>query len=459
VEVAVIAERDTAVVRAEGLAQREWVELETQSKPKLVIIDPRVRTHDWNMLNNRHRLGVSLSTITAYPPGTEVYFHPYFSTRSRRDRMTVGLHPIVWYNDAGGVTVGIRARDDYLGRFEEGVALLSHSTGWGTDDGVKHLDFLLRARNPAFLRAPGVSQTLDIFRIEGRYGLLAKAEHSHRAHLTFGPTWTQSLSLQWVATDDFRYLDRGFYDEVGTVEAQVGSGVTTQAGKWQLALHGSAGGGLAYNRQGLAATGRPELDPFYFRGFLEATVRRALGRSFGLGARAYVGAGVGSHDAAKQRQIYFQGADPLEQLYNPFLRSRGALLVGDDFHYQAPGGAGVRGVDARLSTAAIVALNLELERTVLTRPWSHLFNRVALAGFTDLSHGIGGTAQALTGDRIRFLGDAGIGLRAEHRIGDTQFSTRFDVPLYVSRPELAQDRDPGDGHFEFRWVFSFEPSF
>ena len=60
---------------------------------------------------------------------------------------------------------------------------------------------------------------------------------------------------------------------------------------------------------------------------------------------------------------------------------------------------------------------------------------------------------------IGFLGDAGLGLRADHRIGDTRFTTRFDFPLYVSRPELAQDREPGDDKVEFRWTFSFEPAF
>jgi hypothetical protein len=459
VEVAVIGQRDTAVVRAEGLAEREWVTVETRSKPKQVVLDPRVRTHDWNMLNNRHRLGFSLSTVTAYPPGTEVYFHPYFGTRSRRDRMTVGLHPTVWYNDAGGVTLGIRARDDYLGRFEQGVALLSRSTGWGTDDGVGHLDFLLRARNPVFLRGPGASQTLDLFRIEGRYGITARMDWTRREHLTFGPTWSRGISLQWVALDDLRYLDRGFYDDVSTVELQVSGGVTTQSGKWQVAFQSSTGGGLAYNREGLGETGRPELDPFYFRGFVEGTARRTLSRLVAFAARGFLGVGTGHNDAAKQRQIYFQGADPLRQLNNPFLRSRGALLVGDDFHYHAPGGAGVRGIDARVSTAAIVALNLELERTLRTRPSAHLFNRVALAGFTDLSHDIGGSAQPLTGDRIRFLADAGLGIRADHRIGQTRFTTRFDFPLYVSRPELAQDRRAGDGDVEFRWTFSFEPAF
>jgi hypothetical protein len=355
--------------------------------------------------------------------------------------------------------VGVRSRTDYLGRFEQNQSLFSVSNGWGADDGVKDTDFFLRRRNPVALRAPNQSQTLDVFNVEGRYGATARIDWTRREHLSFGPTWSRSISLQWVAPDDFRYLDRGYYDDVGTVELQFGGGVTTQTGKWQLALKSSAGGGLAYNRQGLAASGRPELDPFYFRGSLEGIARRPLGPRTGLAARVFLGAGTGDNDAAKQRQIYFQGADPLERLRNPFLRSRGALLVGDDFHYHAPGGAGVRGADARLSTAAIVALNLDLERTVLSRPETRLFNRVAVAGFTDLAHGIGGSSQPLTGDRIGFLGDAGLGIRADHRIGDTRFTTRFDVPLYVSRAALAQDREAGDDKVEFRWTFSFEPAF
>jgi hypothetical protein len=163
----------------------------------------------------------------------------------------------------------------------------------------------------------------------------------------------------------------------------------------------------------------------------------------------FVGMGSGTHAAPKQRQMYFQGSDPLEQLQHPFLRSRGSLLVGDDFHYHAPGGAGVRGVDPRISTAALAGFNMELERAVLTRASARLFNRVAVAAFTDLSYG----------DRIHFIGDAGLGVRAEHRIGDTRFSTRLDFPLYVSKPELAQDRRVGDNEVEFRWTFSFQPAF
>ena len=457
VEVAVVAEGDTGLARVSGLPEREWVTVETRTKPKVIVLDPEVRTHDWNMLNNRKRVGGILTQLFGSKPGIESYFHPYFSTRSRRDRLTAGLHPTLWYNDAGGITLGARSLTDYFGRFEQNQALVSVATGWASDLDVKDVDFFFRRRNPVALRSPNLSQTFDVFNLEGRYGAAVNFEWSRRDHLGFGPVRTHRVSLLWVATDDGRYLDPGLYDNVGIVEVQLGSGLTLQPGKWRLSGVSSIGGGLAYNRQGLAAAGRSDLNPFYFHGFIQGRARRDLGHDLGLGARVYVGAGVGSEVAAKQRQVYFQGSDPLEQLYNPFLRSRGALLVGDDFNYQAPGGAGVRGADPHLSNAAIVALNVELEHALVRRPSSRLFNQVRVALFTDLAQGIGEMSQTPPAGRVRFLADAGLGLRAAHRIGDTEFVTRFDFPIYLSRPELAQDRSPGDGKFEFRWVFSFEP--
>jgi hypothetical protein len=457
-EVAVIAERDTGIVRIEGLAEREWVDVPTRSKPKTVLLDPRLRAHDWNMLNNRKPIGGFWSRLFRARPGTDVYFHPYFSTRSRRDRLTVGLHPTVWYNDAGGVTLGVRSRSDYLGRFEQNQSWITVGTGWGVDDGVQEVDFFFRLRNPVNLHAPNISQTFDGFKIEGRYGLRASVDWRRREHLTFGPNWSGGLSLTWVAVDDPRYLDPGFYDDVGTVELQLASSITTQRGNWQLGLRSAVAGGLVYNRDGLTASGRPELNPFYYRYSVEATARRPLGTKRGLAARAFIGIAEGDDATAKQRQIYVQGADPLQQLYNPFLRSRGALLVGNDFRYHAPGGANLRGIDSRVSTSSIVGFNLELDQSLTSRPSARLFSRVALAAFTDLALGIHGPAQ-LTGEEIDFLGDVGLGLRAEHRIGDTRFTTRLDFPFYVSRPELAQDRDLGDDELEFRWTFSFQPAF
>jgi hypothetical protein len=203
----------------------------------------------------------------------------------------------------------------------------------------------------------------------------------------------------------------------------------------------------------LTAAGRPELNPFYFRATFDGVARRALGESRTLAARIFGGYSRGENETAKQRQIYLQGSDPFQQLYNPFLRSRGALLVGEDFHYHSPGGAAVRGMDRRASTGAVIALNLELDQTLRTRPTARLFNRIGVAAFADLAHTFYGNAILPNG----FIGDAGVGLRADHRIGDTRFTTRFDVPLYVSRPQLSVS--PSGNDFDFRWVFSFEPAF
>ena len=457
VDVAVYAEGDTGLARAGGAAEREWVEILTLGRPREVEIDPAVRSHDWNMLNNRKPLRFSVGRLFAPAPGADFYFHPYFSTRVRRERATVGIHPTFWYNEGGGVTLGVRTRDDYLGRFEQNVTLLSGSTGWGVDDDARDLDFYLRLRNPVLLRAPNASQTLEVFNVEGRFGAALRGEWTRRDGLGGGTVRTGGVGIQWIQPDDFRYLDRGLYDDVGTVEVQLSGVVSATRGRWRLGLRSTSGAGLAYNRDGLAASGRPGLDQFYFRATLEGTARRPLGRRLGFGARLF--AGSAGDDVAKQRQIYLQGADPLEVLGNPFLRSRGALLVGDDFRFHAPGGAGVRGADPRVSTGTVVALNVELDRTLLLRPEARLFNRVSLAAFADVARGIGGGAEPLTGHRLRWLADAGVGLRAEHRIGDTEFLTRFDFPIYLNEPSVAHDRSPGDGKAAFRWTFGLQPAF
>jgi hypothetical protein len=398
------------------------------------------------MLNNRKKIGGFLTQLFGGRPEVDHYIHPYFSTRSRRDRLTTGWQPTLWYNDAGGVTLGVRSRSDYLGRFEQNEALVSVATGWGADDDISEVDFFLRAKNPVLLRAPNASQTFDGFKIEGRYGLRATLDWSRREHLTFGPTWHRGLSLTWVGIDDTRYLDPGLYDDVGTVELESFGGVKTESGKWQLSLQSSLAGGLTYNRDGLAASGRPELKPFYYRVSLEGIARRKLGTTRNLVTRLYLGA-VGDEGTAKQRELYVQGADPFQVLNNPFLRSRGSLLAGEDFNYHAPGGAGVRGMDRTVSTTLVAALNLDLEQTLLARPDARLFNRIGVAAFTDLA----------AANRLEFVSDAGIGLRADHRIGDTRFTTRFDLPLFVNRPESSVQ--PGEDDIDFRWVFSFEPSF
>ena len=450
VEVWVIAQGDTAMVRAEGNKEREWVEVDTRTKPKEILLDPRVDTHDWNLLNNRRLLGFHL--FGSRPK--ENYIDTWFSTRVRRDKVTTGWLPTIWYNDAGGITLGLRHRSDYFGRFEQDQVLLSQSTGWANDEAdVKDADFFLRIRNPIWLRSAGLTQSYSFFNVEGRFGAMLDVEKTHHDHLGWGPVRKAGIALRWVQPDDTRYLDPGYYDDVGTAELELRGSVSDRRGPWQLSVATTGGSGLVYNHDGLtAATGRTDLHPFYGRATLEATATRRLGTKWKTAFRLFGGVSTGEDATAKQRQIYAAGADPLQQLTNPFLRSRGALLLRPDIYYHAPGGGDLRGFDPRLSLSGLVSLNVELERDVITRPNAKLFRRVALAAFGDAGH-------AIDTESIDWLADAGVGLRAQHRIGDTEFTTRFDLPLFVSRPELAQDGHPGSEKVGFRWSFSFSPTF
>ena len=107
--------------------------------------------------------------------------------------------------------------------------------------------------------------------------------------------------------------------------------------------------------------------------------------------------------------------------------------------------------------SAMVAANLELERTVLDRGEAKLFSKVSAGRrLGTQGHAIADDADPATGRNIEFLADAGAGIRARHRIGQTSFVTRVDFPVYVSRADLAQDQHPGGDEFGFRWLFSFE---
>ena len=115
------------------------------------------------------------------------------------------------------------------------------------------------------------------------------------------------------------------------------------------------------------------------------TARRPLGKTMAVAFRGFAGIALANDPLVKQRQVYLGGADPYEQLYNPFLRSDGALLVRPGFYYQAPGGANMRGLDPHLSARQAYALGAQPERTLLVRKGAHLFSQVSIGAFGDVA--------------------------------------------------------------------------
>src|SRR5439155_25677354 len=108
---------DTIYARATGQPATEVVEFTAAGRPGRLMLDPRVRTHDYNMLNNRERGG-----LTGRGAWTLRIDHPFQET-VRRDGGVRGLLRVVWSSDFGGVTVGLREGANYLGRHDGGAGL------------------------------------------------------------------------------------------------------------------------------------------------------------------------------------------------------------------------------------------------------------------------------------------------------------------------------------------------
>jgi hypothetical protein len=451
-ELWVVADSDTTMAHATALAPRESLTVVTRTRPRRVMLDPRAESHDWNMLNNQRGFGFEAGWLLLSPQRPmDGYLDTYFSRHTARDRLTLGWAPGVWYNDGGGWTFGARLREDYLGRFELNEVAASLSTGLGVDEGRVNLDGRLRLRNPVALRAPGWSEELGVGREEGRASASLSVARRFRTGVSDSTLRSMGLAARWVSVTDPGFVDRRVYDDAGTLELILSGRLALATARWPVHLDAAVGAGYGYPNRGSTTDGG-----VYARATIAGSVRGAVSERWSIGARVYGGAVLSADPVPRQRRIYLAGADPNERLDSPFLRSRGSLFAGSGFFYHAPGGAGVRGFDPRLSGNDALGATGELEYAPVRRPPRSILNRIAVAAFSD--GGLGNGDLDSGGSRLRGVADAGVGLRLGYLIGQTRFVARFDLPLWVSRPDLAQDDRPGRP-FGFRWSVSFAPAF
>jgi len=150
------------------------------------------------------------------------------------------------------------------------------------------------------------------------------------------------------------------------------------------------------------------------------------------------------------------GADPYTTFTNPLLRSRGALFVRPDFHYQSAGDANLRAFRPDLGGRWALAVNVEGTKTVYRRD-DGLLTRVTFEAFADA--GLVDTLAVPASGRHSqtTLYDAGVGLVTWHSINDLAWTMRFEVPVIVNRWDYAADGR--DRRIRFRWQVSLEPSF
>jgi hypothetical protein len=440
------------VAQAAALTPSETLSVVTRTAPARVLLDPLAQSHDWNMLNNQHAFGFRPRWLVLTPNRpTQTYLDSYFTRRVARDQATLGWSPTAWYNDAGGWTFGGRLREDYLGRFEQNEAWASLSTGVAAEPGRTDFNARLRLRNPVWLRATGWSQDLRLAREEGRASVQLDLERRF-IHRVGDSTWRSvGVGMRWLTVTNPAYVDPRFYDDFGTIELNITGRLARRAGTSPVGVEATIAVGYAYPNDGVATTGQR-----FGRFAIRADIRSPLSRSLTAGARLFAGAVISDGPVPRQRRIYLAGADPYQRFESPFLRSRGSILARDGVFYHSPGGAGVRGLDPRVSGTRVLGASLELERTILRYPLRSLLGGITLAAYADGALGNGDLDPAT--NHLVAVGDAGVGARLRHRIGQTAFETRLDFPLWVGRPALAQDRGSGNP-IAVRWSFSLTPSF
>ena len=370
-------------------------------------------------------------------------------TRALRPRP---LLPVLWSNDYGGVTVGLRGRPARDDDAERGLLVASAATRGGAASAIS----LYGRWNNAVARGPRrVAMSVAAWSVEGRTGASISFDHS-RQHGDIGADRRIGVVALWMATTNLGYLDRELWDDAGSLEIGPWISTAVRHGETVLRARGAVSLGLVYQH----AT---PLGGYTYKGLGritgEVSVRTPLSRATTFGVRVFTGASLGSSNPVRQLRVAVAGADPYETFSNPLLRSRGALLVRPDFHYHAPGGANLRGFRNDLGGRWAVGVNLELTQAIMRRNAGFL-RGAAFEVFVDL--GVVDTVAVPSsppGQWYTTLYDGGLGIVTQHRFRDLAWTMRFELPLAVNHWNLAADYPTNSTRFGMRWQVSFSPSF
>src|SRR3989442_10289353 len=186
-----IGARETIYARATGQPEVERVEFTSARKPGRLMLDPRARAHEYGILNHRERragVGRGAWDVRIDDPTRET---------ARRDRVVRAWMPVAWYNDAGGVTLGLRERSNYLGAYNRGLLFGTVAT---RPAATARFGGYLRFADPIGHLTPRTQTSVAAWAIEGRAGAAFSIDRSLRRHLASRADPHVGFDALWMAT-------------------------------------------------------------------------------------------------------------------------------------------------------------------------------------------------------------------------------------------------------------------
>src|SRR3989442_8771566 len=237
-----IGDRDTIYARTTGQPEVERVEFTSARKPGRLMLDPRARAHDYDMLNNREKRGV------VGRGALELRIDDPTRETARRDRVVSAWMPIAWYNDAGGMTLGLRERSNYLGAYDRGLLFGTVAT---RPDATARFGGYLRFADPIGHLTPRTRASVAAWAIEGRAGAALSVDRSLRRHLASRADPHVGVDALWMAATNLTYLHRRLSDDAGTAEAGPCVPTTLARGAAVLRVRLGARRGLVYSNPGI----------------------------------------------------------------------------------------------------------------------------------------------------------------------------------------------------------------
>jgi hypothetical protein len=415
--------------------------VQTPHKPVRATINPNNEIMDRDMSNN------------VLPRKTDLQIDWPNNDYYPEDAYQIRYRPAIWYNDFDGAKVGVH--------FSGSMHGWSRKLDLGFYYGVEsdRLDFSASYEQPKRLFNTNAFLKVGGYKLEGRGHFDLSYRFIRRPKLITPPTTEYVIGYGYHELRDARYLtSTETYD---TLQADTGPyfGYAIQP---ELDVASTR---LDMNLR----LGRTWFGGQYdYEQFRVATSVRSRPEVVGVDARLRFFAGFSGGGTPTHRKLNLAGAGPVQQDQRFWLRGPGA--VPEELHYVEPGDGNLRGYfEGTFGVNKLTAFNAEIGTRVklfgLEKPLAKLLGTMSWYGFYDAGWILDSSNPIATSDRIQglvdngvldnTLQDAGIGIRSHVAWPFWNFWWRFDVPMWVSNPEVNAESEQTD----FRYLFSLNAAF